>query len=258
VSLIEPVRRTTAGHALVRSVDELRSGPVRLETTFLYPDGSSVDVFVQQKDPLFPALTLTDLGQTMTWLLDVQVKPWASKKRQRFVEDALRLYGVHQEGGALELPIPSLDGLIPGVVKLGQACVRVADLTYTRRSSLQTGAVDEVEEVLSDVGVTYEPDAELVGRHGSPVRVDFLVHGATTTSAILTLASGNRSQAHALSNEIFSRWYDLDMPQRQEQRVTVFDDRVDVYRDEDLRRLKDVSDVVALSDRRTLRDLLAA
>ncbi len=65
-------------------------------------------------------------------------------------------------------------------------------------------------------------------------------------------------QAHIQAKEIFRRWYDLDVPERPEQRVTVFDDSVDVYRDEDLERLKSLSDVIALSDRRALVDLLAA
>jgi hypothetical protein len=99
---------------------------------------------------------------------------------------------------------------------------------------------------------------ELVGRHGRPVRVDFLVHGQRTSSALLTLASGSASQAHVAANEIFRRWYDLDSPERAEQRVTVLDDRHDVYRDDDIARLKELSDVVAFSDRQTLRDLLAA
>lgn len=72
------------------------------------------------------------------------------------------------------------------------------------------------------------------------------------------VASGNTSQAHALANEIFRRWYDLDIPARSEQRVTVFDDRFDVYRTDDLRRLRDLSTVVALSDRQTMKDLLTA
>jgi len=40
--------------------------------------------------------------------------------------------------------------------------------------------------------------------------------------------------------------------------VTVFDDRFNVYRDDDLRHLRDLSDVVALSDRQTIADLLTA
>jgi hypothetical protein len=42
------------------------------------------------------------------------------------------------------------------------------------------------------------------------------------------------------------------------QRVTVFDDRHDSYRVEDLNRIRSMSDLIALSDKQTLRDLLAA
>jgi len=252
------VQKKVEGHALVRGVDQLPKGHVRLETEFLYPDGSSVDVFLVEDAPLLQGLKLSDLGQTMSWLLDVQVKPWLSKKRQRFVEDALRIYKVEQVGGALELPLASVDELMGGIVKLGQACVRVADLTYTRRSALQTGISEDLEEFLSDAELPFDTNRELEGRHGAKVRVDFLVQGTSLSSAVLALSSGNASQAHVVANEIFRRWYDLDVPARHEHRVTVFDDRFDVYRDDDMRRLRDLSDVVALSDRQTMRDLLAA
>ena len=77
---------------------------MRIETAFLYPDGASVELFVAEEPGLFPIQRLTDLGQTMAWLLDVQVKPWLSRKRQGFLEDALRLYGVEQRGGRGVVP----------------------------------------------------------------------------------------------------------------------------------------------------------
>lgn len=252
------LQKKVAGHSLIRGIDQLPKGHIRLETEFLYPDGSSIDVFVVDDAPLPQKLKLTDLGQTMSWLLDVQVKPWLSKKRQRFVEDALRIYKVEQVGGALERPLASVDEVMDGVVKLGQACVRIADLTYTRRSALQSGISEDLEEFLADAELWFEANRELEGRHGVKVRVDFLVQGATLSSALLALSSGNASQAHVVANEIFRKWYDLDVPERSEHRVTVFDDRFDVYRDDDMRRLRDLSDVVALSDRRTMKDLLAA
>ncbi len=149
---VSDIKTRVAGHTLVREVDKVPRGHVRLETAFLYPDGSSVDLFVKDDTtaPLLPtataSLALSDLGQTMSWLLDVQVKPSMSKKRQQFVEDAIRLYDVKQEGGALETRLRSLDELMTGIVRLGQACVRVADLIYTRRTSLQVGVGEEIEE----------------------------------------------------------------------------------------------------------------
>lgn len=256
---VKQIESQLVGHALVRGVDRLRSGPIRIETAFLYPDGASIDLFLVEDGDLFRTIDLSDLGQTMAWLLDVQVKPWLSRKRQAFIDDALRLYGVQQRGGQLVRPLDEkLDGLIPALVLLGQACVRVADLMFTKRSAMVAAFTEQVEEVLSDVEVPYTPNAELAGRYGRIVRVDFLAEGRSTKSAILTLSSGNASQAHVAANEIFRRWYDLDTPTRNEQRVTILDDRADVYREDDIQRLRDLSQIVAFSDRQTLSDLLAA
>jgi hypothetical protein len=258
VATLDEVKARVSGHRIVRGVDLVERGHIRIETAFLYPEGSSVDLFIPRARTLFAELRLSDLGQTMQWLLDVQVRPWLSKKRQGFVVDVLRLYGVRQEGGALEIPLASLDELVPGIVRLGQACLRVADLLYTRRSALQAPVTEEVEEVLAEGALRYETNPELEGRFGNRVRVDFPVHGQRTRSALLTWSSANSSQAHMQANEIFRRWYDLDIPSRTEQRVTIFDDRYDVYRDDDMSRLRDKSELLPLSDRTAILDLLAA
>jgi hypothetical protein len=75
---------------------------------------------------------------------------------------------------------------------------------------------------------------------------------------VLTWAAGNSSTAHNLAIEVFRRWYDLSIPERSEQRVTVFDDRFDSYRDDDVKRLREVSDVLPLSDSGALTQLVAA
>ncbi len=174
------------------------------------------------------------------------------------LEDAIRLYGVTQNDGALELRLTDPGALVDGIVRLAQACVRVADLSYTRRQFLQSAFVEEIEEILSDTEVTYEPNVELVGRFAKPVWVDFLVTGTHLHSSVLTLSTAHPAQAHVQANEIFRRWFDLDVPERPEQRVTIFDDRHAVYRAEDLERLAGMSALIAFSDRQTIHDVLAA
>jgi hypothetical protein len=137
---LNEIQKRLEGHSIVRHVDQVPRGHVRIETAFLYPEGSSVDLFVPEDRT--PQLRLSDFGRTMEWLLDVQVRPWLSKECQAFVEDALSVHVVQQEGGALEVPLASLDEIAAGVVRLGQTCVRVADLIYTHRSSLQAAATE--------------------------------------------------------------------------------------------------------------------
>jgi hypothetical protein len=246
---------------MVRGVDLLPKGHLRIETRFLYPDGSSVDVFLvdDPRQPLLPPSRLSDLGQTMSFLLNHELKPWTSKKRKIQLEEAISLYGVELVGGALERPIADTqDALKEGIVLLGQACVRMSDLLFTKRLQLQSPFADDVEELLADADLDYEQAVELPGQF-APIAVDFLVRGRRTTSAVLTLSSRLSATAHPQANEVFRKVHDLHAAGRPEQRVTLVDDTVDrVYRDEDLRRIELYSRLVPFSDRDTARALLAA
>jgi hypothetical protein len=254
---MEEARRVLGGVSLVRQLDELPTGYLRIETPFKYPDGSSIDVFIHPPSRV-PEVRLSDLGQTTAWLLDLQVRPWLSKKRQGLLEDALHTYDVQQSGGELTLMVSGAQELPEGVIRLSQACLRVADLSFTRRSSLQSTFAEEIEQMLDDAELPYESGAEIPGKYGNLIHVDFSVQGRRTRSLVLTLASQSTSAAHTTSNEIFRKWHDLDVPNRDSQFLTVFDDRSNAYRDEDLKRLEAVSTVLPFSDRAGVRDVLSA
>jgi hypothetical protein len=258
MDLLGEVQDRLSGHPLIREIERLPRGHVRIETLLLYPDGGSIEVFVEGEQPCLQGFELTDFGQTTAWLLNVQVKPWESKKRRRFLDDAIRLYGVELNGGALRCHIDDLGQLPEGVLRLGQACIRMSDLTFTRRSTQQSIFSEEVEEVFADIELSYDMNIEVPGRYGGPVRVDYLVHGPRIESAVLTLSSGNPTQAHIQANELFRKWFDLGDRSVNEQNVTIYDDRKDVYKDEDLRRLSDFSVLLPIGDRPSIRDVLAA
>jgi hypothetical protein len=259
------VQRQLEDRSIVRTIDLVPKGHIRIMTGLLYPDGAGIDVFVVNEPPVSPGsstppqrVRLSDLGQTIAWLLDVGVRPWLSKKRQAFVEDVLRLYDVQQDGGELLLDLKPGDDLTVGVLRLAQACIRVADLTFTRRASLQSSFSEDLEEVLADAELRFEVGSELVGRKGKLVRVDYLVTGRTKRSAVLALSALNAQSAHNSANEIFRKWYDLDLPGQDHKNVTVYDDRQPFHREEDLDRLQDFSTVIPFSENKTLVDLLVA
>ena len=84
-SLMDSVR----SFCMVEAVDKVPRGHMRVRTGFLYPDGASVDVFlINNQTGNHPHLS--DLGQTMDFLLHNQIKPWTSKKRKIQLEDALQ------------------------------------------------------------------------------------------------------------------------------------------------------------------------
>jgi hypothetical protein len=262
---LNEVQQQLEDKSIVQTIDVVPRGHIRIMTGLLYPDGASVDIFVVNDTPpilagVTPAqpLRLSDLGQTVAWLLDIGVRPWLSKKRQALVEDVLRINGVQQDGGELRLDLKPGDDLTVRVLRLAHSCIRVADLTLTRRASLQSPFSDDVEEVLADAELGFEVGAELMGRKRKPIRVDYLVTGQTRRSAVLALSALNAQSAHHSANEIFRKWYDLDVPGRTHYNVTVYDDRQSFHREEDLERLQDFSAVIPFSEKQTLIGHLAA
>lgn len=248
---------------MVLAADVVPKGHVRLETKFSYPDGTSVDLFiVKQVQPMLFAKEphiLTDFAQTTAWLADVQVQPWKSKKRQAFLDDAVASLGVRQTGGALEASFEAThDSLESAVIRLGQACLRVADLYYTRRASFQYSTLNEdVEELLVDADLRFQPNVQIMGSLGKAVPVDFEVEGQKTKSLVMTLSSQSTASSHQVATEVFRRHFDL-AGVRKEQQVTIVDDRYDVFKDEDIKRLERVSAVVPFSARKDVVALLAA
>lgn len=248
---------------MVRGVDLLPRGHVRIETGFTYPDGAHVDVFVVNgaKPPLGATTVLSDLGQTSDLLLHHDVKPWSSKKRAVQLEDAVGLYGVTLHGGALEKKVAGSDEAVQkGIVLLGQACLRMSDMLFTKRLQLQSVFSDDVEEFLNDADLDYTAKAELPGLF-APVPVDFLVKGRTSNSAVMTLSARIAAAAHVQANEVFRRVHDLAAGGGTEQRIALVDDTTagsEVYRDDDIRRIETYATVMPFSDRDGLKYLLAA
>ena len=74
-----------------------------METAFLYPDGGNIDLFLVKEGPLLPFQKLSDFGNTSSWLLDLQVRPWLSAKRRGMLEQALQSLDVKQAGGSVLL-----------------------------------------------------------------------------------------------------------------------------------------------------------
>ena len=241
---------------LVRSADRVPSGALRLETVFRYPDGASIDVFVTKPQAEGEPLVLSDFGQTFDWLAQLPEDPRASKAGQELLAEVIALHGAVERAGAREREVGAATRLAEGVVELAQLCIRAADLAYTRRPVGLSSARHRLEALLQAARVPFMADAEVEGRFGVRVPLEFLVQGVSGRAGVLMLSPESGAHAHERVNEVFRRWYDLEGAALA--RITVFDDRVDLYREDDLRRLREVSTLVPLSDSRQLRAVLAA
>jgi len=91
------------------------------------------------------------------------------------------------------------------------------------------------------------------------VEFDFLVHGRMVNSLIQTVSAPS-GPAHNISNEVFTRWYDIDSLRSHYQCLTVYDSTRDyVVRPEDMKRLSELSTVIAYpAEEERLKETLLA
>jgi hypothetical protein len=245
------LRQYATSLPLVRNCDLVKSGMLRLETPFRYPDGSQIDLFLGEagQGQVFEHYRVSDLGQTVGYLLDLQVKPWATQKRKKILEDICQALDVELDGGELLVRLKdeqlTTDLLPDAMVRVAQACIRMADLAYTQRLRAPVSFRDDVEEFISSNGVEVESGITLRGKFDKEVTVDFRTTGRRVKSLILTLSTQNTAAAHGVSNEVFRKWYDLEPQKGDHQFLTLFDSTNNAVRDDDLARLAEVSTVLA-------------
>jgi hypothetical protein len=232
--------------SLVQSCDIVRSGALRMLTPFRYPNGEQIDLFLEEPQPLLGGFVLSDLGQTTSYLLDLQVKPWASNKRRQIIEDVCRSLEVQWRGGRFQIEIANDDvgQLSPFMMRLAQACIRVSDLSFSARIWSAGSFRDELEEYLHSIDLRYEPNPVEIGTKAQEVKLDFRVFGESSQSLVQSMSSASASSAHSISLEVFSRWFDLGQEKRGgPKHVTVIDESNDVFKDTDIGRLDRLSSV---------------
>lgn len=259
--MIESARTKLFGCSLIKAVDVTSKGHIRMQTSFLYPDGSHVDLFIRKEDDLLASIEpikLTDFGNTVSWLSNAHVHPRKSKRRSAVMDDILETYGIHLSGSSLELPSDE-SHLTESIIRLGQACLRLSDLYYTARYASYGRFKEELEEMLTDLELEYTADEAIAGRFGNIVRVDFRVHAKRAESAVLTLPADNKypSQARQRAEHVYAIFSDLvDWPG---QRVAALDDRSKAYSEADLERIKTVAILIPVfEDPKSLLELLRA
>jgi hypothetical protein len=244
--LCSNVQDYVAKVSLVKGCDEVQDGILRLLTPFRYPNGANIDLFLKPIGPMFDEFLLTDLGQTTSYLLDMQVRPWATNKRRQIIEDICKSLDVSWSGAQLEVPLslPEVRDISGPMMRLAQACIRMSDLGFSARLWTAGLFKEELEEFLeSAVGPNYQTDTTEMGRSGEMIKFDFKIRGETSASLILALSAGSSVSAHNVANEVTARWFDLGR-RKNFQQITVLDESHDVFKDADLKRVGLASTII--------------
>ena len=240
-------------HCLVLSSPRmLPRGHIALHTKLLYPDGGSIAVYIERGHLIRPAgLALSDFGNSLAKLAEYQVNPWVPKSRIRAIEESVGDLGVKLLDDRLVLEIAALNRLGDGVITLAQACVRTSCMVFNRRATQRRTLAEEVKGIVDSLKLPVIPKFRYTGPASAPVVVDYRVTNPSKSSAVLTLTGG-----HVQAIEVFRKWSDLEHLKVEDRFVTIFDERREFERKEDLDRLQRISEVVSVNNRLGVEMLL--
>jgi hypothetical protein len=252
----------TRGLSLIRECSEIKPGLLRFSTVFKYPDGSNVDLFLRQDDGTFTeAFTLTDLGETTGYLLEMNIRPWKTQRRKKLISGICATLDVVQDGGEFKVSLASYENekLGDAFVRLAQTCIRVSDVSMTQTLRTVSAFKEDLEEFLDSTGYHFETDRMIPGKFGPEVRIDFSVEGPRRVSLLQALTAANSVVGHRVAEDVFIRWHDIEYMKSGAQFITALDSNNAHFPDQDLRRAEELSLMVAFPDQQDeLLQVLAA
>lgn len=231
-------------------------GRVRVTTPMLYPDGGVVDVFVAERGD---AWYVTDFGEALGWLQMKSDVDERSPRQMQLIQGICRTLRIELREGQLELPANALEQVGEAVLRLAQAVVQVADISFTLRT-LDAGSMrEEVGEWLSERDIGYERGVRLSGSSGKKWTIDYRTASNGRTALVSLLSTGSKSVAMRQTEHVVTGWLDLRHLREKESELamlSLFDDTRDVWTEEHFRLAEQLSEVALWSQRDRFEQML--
>lgn len=231
---------------------------IRIRTPFLYPDNDLIDLYYKELDE---DIVLTDLGETLSWFKLQTVALGIAPELLQLIKDICLDHGIEFSRGMLLLRLKQSDDLAEGIMRLSQAILKVLDIGFAFKGVAGESVVDGVEDLLQDHQISFERDPEFTGKSGRVWRPDFRIRHPKHSSLIYILSTGSRSAAQEEADRTLAAWHDLSNWKAGPEAlrfISLFDDTLDVWTEEDFRLVEDVSEVTYLSRPDEFLDKLAS
>jgi hypothetical protein len=217
---------------------------IRIETPFLYPDGDVIDLFYKVEGD---DILLTDFGETLGWLQMQTASQRQSSKQRQLISDICLTHGINLDHGMLIVRLKQSDDLSEAVIRLSQAALRVSDIWFTFRSQYSQPIVDEVEDLLETHQISFQRNPEIFGRSKTLWKPDFRTIQSEHKSLVYVLSTGSRTAAKRIVAQTSAAWHDLSYLASGPESlkfISLFDDTLDVWTEEDFRLVEDTSEVL--------------
>ncbi|MDA1190122.1 MAG: DUF1828 domain-containing protein [Candidatus Poribacteria bacterium] len=155
---VEQLEEMLGRCSLIVDAQTLHDGSLRFATIFLHANDEYVDLRLYRDGDSPNSLILSDFGDTIDYLRDVQLNPWATKKRHKAIEFVCESLGVAIDGNLLlvRLSEDELPNLADAVIQLSHACIRITDMTLYSHPDTPKAIRNEIHELLDELLVEIE------------------------------------------------------------------------------------------------------
>ncbi len=231
-------------------------GAVRVRTPFMYPDGDLVDLFVEGSDEDF---LITDYGEALGWLRSHSFSDRITANQRSLAEDVCLTLGVELDRGQVSVRREDPSDLPDAIHILGQAAVRLSDIWFTLKTRSVTTVADEVAEWLLSRRFNVQRNFQEKGRSGRAWTVDYRVVAEAKTSLVFLLNTVSQDWARRMSERVVAVCTDLSYMVSRDHTVafvSLFNDKVDVWRDEDFALVQPFSRIATWSKPNELEAIL--
>jgi hypothetical protein len=219
------------------------NGYIRIRTPYLYPDGDVIDLFLRGEGE---SATLTDLGETLSWLRMQSVAQRRSPRQNKLIRDVCLNHGIELFRGMLMVRLRPSDDPGTAVTRLAQAALRVSDLWFTMRTRAVESITDEVKDLFDEHRISFDRHERMPGRSGRTWSVDFHIRRPQRSALMCVLSTASRAAAHGIVDHVTSEWHDLSHLKFGPEAlsfISLFDDTLDVWAPEDFRLVQELSDL---------------
>jgi len=224
---------------------------IRIETPYIFPDGDVMEFFYHDTAA---GPSLTDFGETMRWISGQTAAERRSKRQQTIIQDVCENHHVEFSNGRLTVRVPSGAMMADAITRIAQAALRISDLSFTFRSRLFESFSDEVADFLAESKISFERHHEIAGE-AKVWTVDFRATQPAHDALMFTLSTETQGAARRLVEHVVTAYYDLQKKRNGTRFVSLFDDSVEVWKEEDFKLLDPLSEVQIWSKRDELSRL---
>ena len=218
----------------------------RVSTPFSYPDGGSIELFVEDDYS-----SISDLGETMRWLYMQSFSSQRSPAQMKLINGICDSNDVMFEGGAIRSRVSNC--INESLINTVQACMRVSDISMSFRGRTIRTAIEDFSKFLDTNSIGYEPNKQFEGLSGRKVYIDFLIPKADKNDLVKVLTTASKSQSTRIVNNTLRTWTELKQEKDSHNFVTVFDDTSgDIWSPGDVKIIETESETVRWSNEEDL------